>query len=808
MPAVADAYITQLDPAESHGSDSQLLVGDIYEHPYVYEYRALVLFNVLTIPADAYIVSARLNLFGSCQYVEEGTSLGVYRLLGNWSESDVCWNNKPAFAQTPTVTTNFSNDWTDEWLFLDVTEDVRLWHDGTANNGFLMAKHTASSLLLTLNSKEASCNSPYLEVSYITSAPALVVSACDNVTTKPINGLPVTVNINGMDFDRVTNESGYASVEYFYPSSSTPCNVTVSFDESATYDAGYFSSFLEFRFSTDLKPVGFENPRYVNTGINYPYEFLLGSSSLFGLKNMPVKFSINGTFVNGTVYNKFVENTSISNGEVSFMWAAPERGNYLINATFCGSDYNRPCQLFVSVSANSTALAVLFDASPREFVTGTNVVLNATIIDVAANRTISGAIITVEFLRFDSNGNNVSLQNRTTTSGVVDWSDQYPTDGKAYAYMARIRPDAGNLHQGIVCNPVQLTVSKATRLLLNVSRDWGSQNHTIQGWLLYQTTGINNRQVKIKVNETAYWSSVTDQTGHFSLSLNLQPLNNNATTYVITASFEDNSVQPLTATAWAKTLDGQQYPACTTTQYGYKPANNMTTLTISTQSTEVMTATMSSEDVQKQAEQTGALTFWHEWSWSYPWYRLHMKIHVNPTIDLGFNPLLPGGEVGSWDGLEFFGSLVGEVFQTTLIEGLTLLGTYLASRYLGIPFGSLGLIIEAGKIGLQLLLFLSDWNSASKMLAAGLVSLTMAFFALGMKAISYQGSVLLRFLEELRGAIGGTVLSVLNWMFVQLEVIAATAFDILGRSIVDIVEICSDMAIGVIALLRYVDLVT
>jgi len=221
-----------------------------------------------------------------------------------------------------------------------------------------------------------------------------------------------------------------------------------------------------------------------------------------------------------------------------------------------------------------------------------------------------------------------------------------------------------------------------------------------------------------------------------------------------------------------------------------------------------MTTTMSPEDVQKQAEQEGALTFWHEWSWSYPWYRLHVKIHVNPTIDLGFNPLLPGGDVCSWGGLELFEALGGEVFQTTLIESLALLAAYVTSRYLGIPFGTLGLIIEASKIGLQLLLFLSDWNSASKMLAAGLVSLAMAIFALSIKTISSQGSIFLRFIQTLRRLVDSTVLSILDWMLIQLEVIAATAFDIFGRSIVDIIEICTDMAIGVIALLRYVDLVT
>jgi hypothetical protein len=139
------------------------------------------------------------------------------------------------------------------------------------------------------------------------------------------------------------------------------------------------------------------------------------------------------------------------------------------------------------------------------------------------------------------------------------------------------------------------------------------------------------------------------------LSLNLKPVNNNATVYNIAASFEDTATPPLSATAWAKTLDGQDYAACTTVQYGYKPAYNTTTLTVLTGSSEVMTTTMSPEDAQKEAEESGALTIWHEFSWWYPWYRLHIQFSVNGAImHAGFNPLFPsilGGNIVEVRGL-------------------------------------------------------------------------------------------------------------------------------------------------------------
>jgi len=57
--------------------------------------------------------------------------------------------------------------------------------------------------------------------------------------------------------------------------------------------------------------------------------------------------------------------------------------------------------------------------------------------------------------------------------------------------------------------------------------------------------------------------------------------------------------------------------------------------------------------MQQEAEQSGWLTTWHEFSWWYPWYRLHTKFTMNNAIiHIGFNPVLPGGEIVEYSGLE------------------------------------------------------------------------------------------------------------------------------------------------------------
>jgi hypothetical protein len=57
--------------------------------------------------------------------------------------------------------------------------------------------------------------------------------------------------------------------------------------------------------------------------------------------------------------------------------------------------------------------------------------------------------------------------------------------------------------------------------------------------------------------------------------------------------------------------------------------------------------------MQQEAEESGWLTIWHEFTWWYPWYRLHLKLNVdlpqgNPNIDYGWS-LLPFGESYSAD---------------------------------------------------------------------------------------------------------------------------------------------------------------
>jgi len=141
--------------------------------------------------------------------------------------------------------------------------------------------------------------------------------------------------------------------------------------------------------------------------------------------------------------------------------------------------------------------------------------------------------------------------------------------------------------QGVKSSTVQLTVRSPTNMLLDVSRDAHSQNYVVTGRLMLAGGGLGQQAIKLKVNDTEYNLS-TNGTGFFSKSLDLQPNNNQATSYTISASFSGDS-DVKNVTAWSYTLNG------------YKPSANSTTLTIDPRATGMMTA-KSPEEMQKEAE--------------------------------------------------------------------------------------------------------------------------------------------------------------------------------------------------------------
>ena len=229
-------------------------------------------------------------------------------------------------------------------------------------------------------------------------------------------------------------------------------------------------------------------------------------------------------------------------------------------------------------------LAVLFDVSPKDIEIGHDVTLKATLIRTDTNATLAGYQPIVKFFDISSSGAQ-SMRNETDDGdGKIYYILTYPNDSAAHAFLARIiNQILGDMQpQGIVSNPVQLTVANTTKLFLNVTRpDPSSTWHHVFGNASWNGVGVPYRAINVTINQTLYvFRGKTDGNGCFEFNVDLKPVGNAATPYEVLASFEDNVTIATNCTAWSKTPDGQDHAACTTVQYGYKPATKSLTLEV------------------------------------------------------------------------------------------------------------------------------------------------------------------------------------------------------------------------------------
>jgi len=133
--AVADAYIDQYNSSSNFGSQPGLRVGfssavDLYHD------RALVRFDLSSIPVDATIRSAYLEAYltrgsGSMTPV----SLGAYFITNAWGESSVTWNTMPSWEPVGIARSVDASPGYKSW---NVTDFARAWQSDPGSNRGLM----------------------------------------------------------------------------------------------------------------------------------------------------------------------------------------------------------------------------------------------------------------------------------------------------------------------------------------------------------------------------------------------------------------------------------------------------------------------------------------------------------------------------------------------------------------------------------------------------------------------------------------------------------------------------------------------
>jgi large repetitive protein len=158
--SMADSWVLQSDAAKNNGADSVLKVDSKSGNSNA---RALVRFNLPTLPAGCDVVTAKLRLYAASY--KDGRTLQAIPLAAAWSETTVTWGTQPATTGTAATTpSGFGyRDWT-------VTTQIQgMYAPGGVNHGFLIrdASENGGGFDQAFNSREKlTDNPPQLVISY------------------------------------------------------------------------------------------------------------------------------------------------------------------------------------------------------------------------------------------------------------------------------------------------------------------------------------------------------------------------------------------------------------------------------------------------------------------------------------------------------------------------------------------------------------------------------------------------------------------------------------------------------------------
>jgi hypothetical protein len=464
-----------------------------------------------------------------------------------------------------------------------------------------------------------------------------------------------------------TNSSGVATISFapidYYKNSSlfmrfyvvVGCLNTSCTEYSETY------VLLDTRYPTRLELLG-EEVIHAGVGDKLFLDFsLVRADNGDPLVGRPVNMYMNDTWKNCTATDE--------NGTCTFE-VDVGKGMCFFRAWFHYSEecagaegldvnYTDSNNVTFVIYAEAEPIFMFFDVQPNDPTLGSPATLSATVYDAMSNEPKSDCLVWFYWCADNGTCDTVG-SDYTNGDGVASVSWIYRDDGRTYVFWARVHDK-----QQIVSSPVMLTVGEATALSMSVEADEGF-DYNFSGTLLCNGNPLDQEPIEVKANGTSLGYVKTRSDGSYSFLVTLPPADNMPTDYQVELVYHGSD--SLNLNGLATTPDGTEYAVCTTLQYfPYKPASNCIMLTVKPQSTEIVKSTETPEEIQAEAEQNGWLSVYNEWSWWYPWYRLHFNFTMNNAkIDVGFNPVLSGGETIEYSALE------SAFPQITAESGLTL----------------------------------------------------------------------------------------------------------------------------------------
>lgn len=142
QPSIEDTFVNNMYlqhkyPEQPHGYFWAMFAGNMYtEYDSFKGYgssRIYIKFDTTSIPSDAKIISADLCLY---MYDSPKTNqeFEAYSVLSEWNEHNLTWINQPEFTEKSSSMTAIQPTPSAKWICWEITEDVRMWHSGAANN--------------------------------------------------------------------------------------------------------------------------------------------------------------------------------------------------------------------------------------------------------------------------------------------------------------------------------------------------------------------------------------------------------------------------------------------------------------------------------------------------------------------------------------------------------------------------------------------------------------------------------------------------------------------------------------------------
>lgn len=172
--AVEDASLHQGAPSSRQGSTAIL---EVYPRNVGYNKRVAILMGLSHIPSSATVTQATLYAKQVQTYGSTRT-IGVYRIIRSWNETETTWNNAASttawstaggdFVPTPTDTETLTWTGTLQWSSWDVTSDVQAMVSGSTTNSGWLLKDTSedtSEAYWYFSSREGNAP-PYLYLEY------------------------------------------------------------------------------------------------------------------------------------------------------------------------------------------------------------------------------------------------------------------------------------------------------------------------------------------------------------------------------------------------------------------------------------------------------------------------------------------------------------------------------------------------------------------------------------------------------------------------------------------------------------------